>query len=567
MRLVSFSVENYRSITKTEHIPTSDFTVLIGQNNEGKSNLLAALVTAMKIVRLHAQADTDETENQTEAPYNWRRDFPLHLQKSKSKKKTEFRVEFFLEDTEIEEFKSEIGVSLNGYLPISITIDRDDEPGFRVVKSGKNTASLERKSSLIADFIGRRVTINYIPTIRTEEQSSHIIQRMLSREMAKLENDSEYLDAIALINAKQIEILGALSENLTTSISKFLPQVKSVEISTRPGAQSRAIRSVPTIWVDDGTRTNIRRKGDGIKSVIALSLFQQIEVQDGMFTILAIEEPESHLHPGAIHNLRSILQNMSSEKQIFITTHCPSLVNRDDIGSNIIVRSNRAQAAKKLSEIREVLGVIPADNLVNASLALLVEGQDDKIILDAYFKKNSPPISAAIKSGMLIIDAVGGASKIPYKASLVTSEICSVHIFVDGDEEGIKARDKAIEQGTLKIFQTNSITVQGMQSSEFEDMLELDSYNNEIISEYGIDLRRKEFRQSKKKWSDKVKDCFIAATKPWGDRIESQVKLVVANAVAEKINQGINVLHEHKGKPLNELIEALELRLQKQYSH
>lgn len=81
MRLVSFSVENYRSITKTENIPTSDFTVLIGQNNEGKSNLLSALVTAMKIIGLHAQTDSDESDNSSEKPYLWSRDFPLHLQK------------------------------------------------------------------------------------------------------------------------------------------------------------------------------------------------------------------------------------------------------------------------------------------------------------------------------------------------------------------------------------------------------------------------------------------------------------------------------------------------------
>ncbi|WP_195764027.1 ATP-dependent nuclease [Pseudoduganella rivuli] len=563
MRLVSFSVDNYRSITKTENIPTSDFTVLIGQNNEGKSNLLSALVTAMKIIGLHAQGESDEGDISNERPYLWTRDFPLHLQKSKSKKLTEFRVEFLLIESEIEEFKSEIGVSLNGYLPISVTVDKDNEATFRVVKSGKNMASLEKKSAKIADFIGRRLAINYIPTIRTEEQSSQIIQRMLSREMAKLDDDKDYKKCIELINKKQAEILKNLSKNLTSSVNAFLPQVKSIEITSKPGAQSRAIRNVPTIFVDDGTRTNIRRKGDGIKSVIALSLFQQIDARDGMFTILAIEEPESHLHPGAIHSLRDILQNMSSEKQIFVTTHCPSLVNRDDIESNIIVRANRAQAAKKLSEIREVLGVVPADNLVNASLALLVEGADDKIILDAYFKKNSPVIQTAIRNGSLIIDPAGGASKIPYKASLVTSEICSVHVFLDGDAEGILARDKALEQGTVKIAQTNMVSIKGMPHAEFEDMLDVGSYINEFIDEYGIDLRRTEFKDTKKKWSDRVRSCFEAATKPWSDRIESKVKIFVAEIVAEKIENGIQVLHVHRGKPLIELVTALENRLKK----
>lgn len=563
MRLVGFSVENYRSITKTEYIPTSNFTVLIGQNNEGKSNILAALVTAMQMIRYHAQESDDIDEFGGDNPYSWTRDFPIQFQKKPGTKITTFRVEFFLNEDERALFKNEIGVSLNGHLPISITIQRNEEPSFKVVKSGKNTKSLERKSAKIADFIGKRITINYIPTIRTEEESSKIIQRMLSLEMAKLEKDEEYKQSIELINRKQFDIFGKLSENLTASIKYFLPQVKSIEVKTRPSAQIRAIRSAPAIFIDDGTRTNIRHKGDGIKSVVALSLFQQQQTQDDLFTILAIEEPESHLHPGAIHSLRQVLQSMSSEKQIFITTHCPSLVNRDDVASNIIVKSNKATSAKKISEIREVLGVIPSDNLMNASLALLVEGADDKIVLDAYFKHNSSTIHNQIKTGNLIIEAIGGASKLPYKTSLTANEICSVHTFLDHDREGISARDKAIEQGTLKVSQSNMAACQGLDESEFEDMFLPSAYTTEFIAEYGVDLNRPEFKDKRKKWSDRVKACFVASTKPWGDRIESESKLFVAKLIASKIEIGIDVLHPHRGKPLKELVLALEQRLSK----
>ena len=40
MRLVSFSVTNYRSITKAYKLPIRQATILIGPNNEGKSNIL-----------------------------------------------------------------------------------------------------------------------------------------------------------------------------------------------------------------------------------------------------------------------------------------------------------------------------------------------------------------------------------------------------------------------------------------------------------------------------------------------------------------------------------------------
>ena len=47
MDLIEFSVTNFRSITTAHKIKLQDFTVLVGKNNEGKSNLLNALNAAM----------------------------------------------------------------------------------------------------------------------------------------------------------------------------------------------------------------------------------------------------------------------------------------------------------------------------------------------------------------------------------------------------------------------------------------------------------------------------------------------------------------------------------------
>ncbi len=50
MKLVEFSVTNFRSITKAHKINLQDMTVLVGKNNEGKSNLLTALNIAMRAI-------------------------------------------------------------------------------------------------------------------------------------------------------------------------------------------------------------------------------------------------------------------------------------------------------------------------------------------------------------------------------------------------------------------------------------------------------------------------------------------------------------------------------------
>ena len=51
MKLKEFSVEKYRSITTASKIKLQDFTVLVGKNNEGKSNLMNALNIAMESLK------------------------------------------------------------------------------------------------------------------------------------------------------------------------------------------------------------------------------------------------------------------------------------------------------------------------------------------------------------------------------------------------------------------------------------------------------------------------------------------------------------------------------------
>lgn len=55
MKLVSFSVTDYRSITTAYKIKMSDMMVLVGRNNEGKSNILGALSLAMEIMQMYAR--------------------------------------------------------------------------------------------------------------------------------------------------------------------------------------------------------------------------------------------------------------------------------------------------------------------------------------------------------------------------------------------------------------------------------------------------------------------------------------------------------------------------------
>jgi len=85
MELVSFSITNYRSITKAYKLPIRRSTVLIGPNNEGKSNILRALVTTLEMLSriggFRIQRGRFRTADRLREFYEWQRDFPVSLQK------------------------------------------------------------------------------------------------------------------------------------------------------------------------------------------------------------------------------------------------------------------------------------------------------------------------------------------------------------------------------------------------------------------------------------------------------------------------------------------------------
>lgn len=80
MKLTFFTVSNYRSITNAYKLELKDTTVLIGRNNEGKSNLINALNLAMEIIHF---VGITQRKGVPPRMYNWAYDFPLQLQNSK----------------------------------------------------------------------------------------------------------------------------------------------------------------------------------------------------------------------------------------------------------------------------------------------------------------------------------------------------------------------------------------------------------------------------------------------------------------------------------------------------
>ncbi|MBN8509604.1 MAG: AAA family ATPase [Burkholderiales bacterium] len=558
MRLVSFSVTNFRSITDAHKIPIGDSTVLLGRNNEGKSNVLRALSIAMRALTSHAAEEPHSYRDPRDAhTYSWRRDFPISLQSRTSGTESIFRLEFELTAAEIEEFKETVKNTLNGNLPIEVKFGKNNRPEINVRKQGPGGPALSAKSAKVAKYVAEHIQFVYIPAVRTEDEALTVVQEMLSSELAQLERNDEYIAALQKIADLQQPILNKVSDSIQKSLTQFLPGIRGVSVRVPASARRVALRSQCQIEIDDGSRTLLEYKGDGVKSLAALGLLKDKEIVDGA-SIVAIEEPESHLHPGAMHSLREVIETLTATNQVVLTTHCPLFVDRASVGRNILIDRSKAKPARDIASIRELLGVRASDNLVNASHVLVVEGDEDVVALAALLPTLSPALARALKQHQLVIEQIGGAGNLSYKLSMLSNALCVTHVLLDNDESGRKAYAKAVEEKTLRVADTTFVNCKGMPASEMEDTFDRAVYEAQVLSEFDVDLSDASFRGSAK-WSDRMKACFEKQGKPWSDAMKAQVKAVVAEAVSRSPSEA---LHDQKRSAIDALVAALERKLE-----
>jgi hypothetical protein len=490
--------------------------------------------------------------------YSWERDYPVQLQAKKPNGESLITIEFSLTQLELAEFRSEIKSNLNGTLPIQVAFGPTDAK-ITVRKPGPGFKVLSGKSDRIASFVARRIDLEYIPAIRTARSAVNIVEDMVARELAALETEGEYNAALAKVAELQQPILDALSKSIGATLVKFLPAVKSVKVEISQEERYQALRRSCEITIDDGSPTRLEYKGDGVQSLAALGLMRHASDTGarGRNLVIAVEEPESHLHPRAIHEFREVLLDLARKHQVLMTTHNPLFVDRTNIRSNILVRDTRAKPAATVDEIRESLGVRASDNLRHAELVLVVEGEDDRTSLRPILAQMSGRLDAALKSGSLAIDTLAGAANLGYKLGLLRDALCLWHCLLDDDASGRTAFARAQADGLITHAEVHFTTCEGKSEAELEDLYNPSIYEATLKNVYGISLQHPKFRTAKK-WSDRLRDVCVGQGKQWTDAVQADVKTRVAQAVALSPE---NALIQERRAPLEALAVTLEERL------
>lgn len=545
MLLKKIKVENFRSLSKIE-FEIGNYIVIFGKNNEGKSNVLKAVKRFWDILAILARSERRYSKksgyklrgsyfksNTNKEDPNFEDDIPIEIMKLKRTKKTiEINITFELEDNEVEELNSLLTSTskATNYLQVNITYNRELECNVSVkLKENGRSLSILKNVFIILRYLLDHFSIDYIPSIRTEEESLKIIESIISQKLRQLEESPQFTEALDKINELQAGLLTEISKTIEPDLQKYLNRVNSVEIVPLRQKLLRFIRNNNDIKIDDGKKTSLKDKGDGIKSLVALSLLQTSNRDN---SLLMIDEPEVHLHSGAIKELERKIKDESNNQQVLIASHHQIFVDRNIYSNNLILSSGNLEKKVNIRKIREELGVGLGENLLNAEIIILVEGETDQTILNHYINLKDPYISRMIRDNKIVIDVLKGTKNLEAKMLFYKSGLCKVICLLDNDEAANGIVESVLNKNILDSQFLYQIPLIEQNSSEIEDLLNQDFAFSEVDNFFGVQNSIDRVGMGSK---DKFTDKVVVILDSFGKKMEKKDKSKFKLHLSERI--------------------------------
>ncbi len=344
MKLTEIKIENFRGICSL-NLPLDKLTVLIGENNTGKSTVLEAI--RMVLTRgLGARRGGQFTE------------YDFHLKEAGATPQTAEPISITLHfaeeqedewpDTVVQQLSEVIQLDpATGLNHIWLQAKGAFQPESLLFETkwaflNSKGDELVLKNATPLNLISRFVPIFFLSALRDASQEFGQRGQFWSSFLKSIQLPDDEREKIEeMLQEVNTSVIGA-NAGLTevtkriTDVGRFVP-LDSTDPVALEAIPTRVFDMFGRIQVhlksNQGAKLPLYRHGEGTQSLAVLMLFQAFtavnlaEAYSPESTpILALEEPEAHLHPSAIRYLGMSFKEMAG--QIIVTSHSGDLISR-----------------------------------------------------------------------------------------------------------------------------------------------------------------------------------------------------------------------------------------------
>ncbi|MGN2641713.1 ATP-dependent nuclease [Nocardia takedensis] len=273
--------------------------------------------------------------------------------------------------------------------------------------------------------------------------------------------------------AKSTDVQAA---RINARLDQFIPGTSIKFTPDIPEWQPRSTVSVRTDVIVNGIANDVARQGHGTQRAIMMTMLQAMVpdatsaadshvIQDGEEVedadarlaaeleqlpslIICIEEPEIYQHPVRARTFARVLTNLAQEPnvQVIVATHSPYFVRPEQfsalrrfgiVGNQSTIKSTSiAEIAADIGKNEENVNVVVAKQLPTSfsegffsDRVVLVEGDTDKVVIEALAERCSMPLDAA---GVSVL-CMGGKGNLRVPSAILQALAVPIYVVVDGD--------------------------------------------------------------------------------------------------------------------------------------
>src|SRR5260370_39860100 len=355
LRLSNLSVSNFRSLQSLS-MTFPELAVLVGKNDAGKSNVLAAIQLLLEGGTISpvdfydlAKPIIVEATLEGATPY-------LPLSDTKNRSKIEDRI------------------NKQGQIRVRRTTDEAQKLGkIEIHDEAEGTFGTPTGiDAPLQPFLPEVIFIGALDDVSDEVESSKkgavgkLMGQILARVKEKVQSqlDKAYTDASRLLNPQS-----SVEEGGTNVLDTRLAEIKDVESRISHHLQEMFPAAAAALKVNMAIAEDLfknveiliregsqpaepyYRRGHGLQRALHLSLLRSLAFYIRQETgkevarpfVLLFEEPEACLHPDGQIKMRKALPEISTQEQVIVATHSPIIIAPDMIDRT--VRLDKTAAA------------------------------------------------------------------------------------------------------------------------------------------------------------------------------------------------------------------------------